>query len=126
MSLWQWLFGRREQPAPEASAESPEQAVLVYLRLSDDNVGTDDERRQIHALSNALEAVLKDSPVGDFDGEEFDDGRCTLYLYGPEADALFAAIEPTLRSHAITRGGTAIKCYAPIPGRDPDEVEVPL
>jgi len=46
----------------------------------------------IHALSHKLEEVIKAKHLGEFDGDEFGGGDCTLYMYGPDADALFAAI----------------------------------
>lgn len=51
--------------------------------------------------------------MGEFDGNEFGGGTVTLHAYGPNADALFAIMGPTLRelpfrpAHAIllrTRG----------------------
>ncbi len=124
MSWWQRWFARRD--ADSEAQDQYEQAVLIDLPLSNDDVGTDAERDTIHALSRELEKTVAEQQVGEFDGEEFCDGRSTLYLYGPDADRLFDAIEPVLRRFALTRGGKAIKCYQPIPGRDPGEVEIPL
>jgi hypothetical protein len=42
---------------------------------------------------------------------EFGEGFCTLYMYGPDADALFKAVESDLRSAPLPAGSYAIKRY---------------
>lgn len=94
--------------------ESPEQAehaVLVRLKLSNAEFGGADERQATHALSDRLESAIRRANAGEFDGDEFGDGTCTLYMYGPDADKLFAAVEPELRGTRLTRGGHVIKRY---------------
>ena len=49
------------------------------------------------SLEPKLEAALKASGVGLFDGNEFGDGECVWYMYGPDADALFREAEPVIR-----------------------------
>ena len=51
--------------------------------------------------------------VGELDGNDVVQGQATLYLYGPDADQLFAVIEPVLRSGALPPGTVAIKRYGP-------------
>src|SRR5688572_4211671 len=52
----------------------------------------------LFALEDELVALLEGTNLGELDGNEIaidgSDGR--IYLYGPDADALFAAIEPVL------------------------------
>jgi hypothetical protein len=38
----------------------------------------------------------------------------TMFLVGPDADALFRAIEPTLVASPLSRGGYAVKYYGPL------------
>ena len=98
------------QPSKNSHADS-EHAVLVHLRLSDDRFGTRQEMDAIHALSDRLEARILEAKVGEFDGDEFGEGECTLYMYGPDADALFSAIEGELRTSPLSRGAWVIKRY---------------
>ena len=55
-------------PTPEPTATG-EQAVLVYLRLSDDGFGTAEERKAVFDLEDrlieAVTAELRNWPVGD-------------------------------------------------------------
>jgi hypothetical protein len=88
-----------------------DQAVLVYLKLSDDRFGTSEERDQIRELSDQLEKAIQDHGVGEFDGDEFGEGQCTLFMYGPDADALFETIEPMLRDSSLTANGHAVRRY---------------
>jgi hypothetical protein len=99
-----------------------EQAVIVHLKLSNDEFGTAEERDAIHTLCNALERVIESTFVGEFDGDEFGEGQCSLYMYGDDADALFAAVEPLLRASRLSRRGYAVKRYGD--ASDPSAREV--
>lgn len=106
--------------------KSPEQGVLIHLKLSDQKFGKTAEMTSIHALEARLAEVIKDKRLGELDGDEFGEGECTLYLYGPNADALFAAIEPLLRSSPLTKGGWATKRYGDAADPKSKEVKVPF
>lgn len=84
--------------------------VLVSLPLMDGERG-DDEDDAITELEQALQAAIEASGTGEFDGDEFGGGECLLYLYGPDADALFVAIEPVLVRSPVAARGYAIKRY---------------
>lgn len=101
-----------------------EHAVLVYLNLSDERFGTSDEREKIHDLSDRLEQAIESRNAGEFDGDEFGDGQCTLFMYGPDADVLFAAIEPVLRDSPLAAGGYAIKRFGEASDAHATEVRV--
>jgi hypothetical protein len=45
-------------------------------------------------------------------------------MYGPDADAPFAAIEPLLRSSPLTKAGSAIKRYGDATDPTAKEVKV--
>lgn len=120
MGLFSKLFSKPASgPAPAAP---PEHAVIVYLKLSDDEFGTEAERNAIHALTDQLAAAIASQHAGEFDGDEFGAGACGLYMYGPDADRLFAAIEPILRGHRLAAGAYAIKRYGP--AGDPNALTV--
>jgi hypothetical protein len=120
MGFFKNLFGgEAEQPAAPA-----EHAVIVQLKLSDEKFGASDERDAIHALTDRLAAAIEAALAGEFDGDEFGDGICTLYMYGPDADRLFAAVEPELRASPLSRGGHAVRRYGPATNRQAREVRV--
>jgi hypothetical protein len=117
------------RPAPRGAtkgAHVPEQAVLVHLRLSDAGFGTREEMVSIHALSGRLEARIAAARVGEFDGDEFGQGECMLFMYGPNADALFEAVEPELRASPLSRGGWVIKRYGASDDDSAKEVRIDL
>jgi hypothetical protein len=107
-------------------AQPPEQAVLIHLKLSDGKFGTEDEFDAIHALSAKLEAAIKAKGLGIFDGDDFGQGDCTLFIYGPDADAIFAAMEPILRASPLSKGAVAIKRYGKATDENAKEVKVAL
>jgi hypothetical protein len=92
---------------------SPEHAVLVTYALSGDRFGEDKEREAVYALTARLAEAVEAADAGDFDGNEFGGGEVVLYAYGPDANRLFAAMEPQLRAfparpaHAVLRFGEA-------------------
>lgn len=83
-----------------------DQAVIAHLKLSDAGFGTPAERQDLMALEPRLQEAIKTAGVGTFDGDEFG-GECVWYMYGPDADALFRAVEPIIRE-AVKRPGSFI------------------
>ncbi len=65
--------------------------------------------------------ALDGKNVGELDGHEIaiDGSDGFLFLYGPDADALFAVIEPVLRKSPVMPGADATLRYG-----DPDEADV--
>jgi len=94
-----------------SQSKQPEHAFIVELKLSNDEYGTEDEGNRIHNLSDELLAAIDSAGVGEFDGDEFGGGTCSLYMYGPDVDALFKVVDPILRSSPLTKGATAVKRY---------------
>jgi hypothetical protein len=92
---------------------SPEHAVLVTYALSDARFGQEREREAIYALTARLAEAVDAADAGEFDGNEFGSGEVVLYAYGPDANRLFAAMEPQLRAfparpaHVVLRFGEA-------------------
>ena len=65
--------------------------------------------------------ALDGKNVGELDGHEIaiDGSDGFLFLYGPDADALFAAIEPVLRKSPVMPGADATLRYG-----DPDAADL--
>ena len=91
--------------------KEPQHAVLVYLKLANDGFGTWQDIDQIAALEDGLEAALRAVRVGEFDGDEFGQGYCTLFLYGANADRLFDAIVQPLHEFSARAGSYVIRRY---------------
>jgi len=88
---------------------SKEQAVLVFL------AGTSPQARiytpqTLAPLEEALSAALMRLGVGEFDGDEIglQSGNAVLYLYGPDAEVLFSAIEEILRLSPLCNGARVV------------------
>jgi hypothetical protein len=103
-----------------------EHAVIVHLCLVEDQFGSERERAAVATLADNLERVISEKQVGEFDGEEFGDGRCVLYMYGPDADRLFEVVEPVLKAVPLARGGFAIKRYGEASDKNAVEARVSL
>jgi hypothetical protein len=86
-----------------------EQAVIVSF-----DYGTTD-LSQLFALEDALEEVLLDSELGEYDGHEIavDGSDGLLFLYGPSADALFEHIKNTLIANGQISNVQATLRYGP-------------
>jgi hypothetical protein len=97
MNIFAKLFGKKAAPS-EASGNS--QAVLVYLdgqRLPNEVYAEHD----LATLEDQLIEVIETRTLGEFDGNEIRERESILYMYGPNAEALFAGIEPTLRKYPL-------------------------
>lgn len=110
------LFGRKKRPQV-LEAGSPEHAVLVHLASpAVGDIALDEiEEPLIEAIDNA--------GAGEFDGHEIGPDGPTLYLYGPDADRLFTAAEPILRSTSLPPGSHAIVRYGD-PGAEERRVDL--
>ena len=86
---------RRKPPAVPAGEDH---AVLVHFALSDDEFGSEAERATLGDLGDRLADVVARAGVGEFDGDEFGNGEAVLYLYGPDHELLWGAVEPELRA----------------------------
>ena len=101
-----------------------EQAVIVHLRLSNDRFGSSGEREALFVLEGEMTKAIEQADAGEFDGDEFGEGECVLYMYGPKADRLFTAIEPALKSSPLASGGYAIKRYGDVSDLTAPQVRV--
>jgi hypothetical protein len=87
-------------------ATAEENAVIVYLRLTGGDFGSDAERQKVFELERALAAAINAAGVGEYDGNKFGEGGATLRAYGPNADALFGAMKTSLRAFVPDQGSS--------------------
>ena len=104
----------------------PEHAVIVHVPLQGGDMGSPDEVRRLFVLEEQLEKAIRAAKVGEFDGNEFGGNECVFYMYGPDADTLFAAIQPVIAAVTPPRGAYAIKRYGSSddPGAREERVEL--
>ncbi|HKJ62373.1 MAG TPA: hypothetical protein VKA94_10330 [Hyphomicrobiales bacterium] len=75
-----------------------------------------EEHRPLDPLFDLEDEIierLNGKDVGELDGHEIavDGSDGFLFLYGPDADALYEVIEPLLRASKVTQGGHATLRY---------------
>lgn len=88
-----------------------EQCVRVFLKLAGGEFGSPEEVAAVLRLEECLRATIQERGAGQYDGNEFGGGECSLFMYGPDADRLFQAIRPILAAAPVARGGHTIKRY---------------
>jgi len=91
---------------PPASNDSTvaEHAVIVHIPSLPEDIGLDE-------IEDPLIEAIDRSRVGEFDGNEIGPEEAVLYMYGPDADALWAAVEPALRAAPLGEGSYAVVRY---------------
>jgi hypothetical protein len=72
-----------------------------------DEFGSKEEREAVEALEREIETKLP--PKSGVDGHEFGDGTSTIYIYGPSADKIYSAVEPTLKKSPFTHINIALQ-----------------
>jgi hypothetical protein len=95
-------------------------AVIIYFDYNKEGLAP------LHELEDKLEAVLVGKEdIGEYDGHEIavDLSDGVLYLYGPNAEALFKAIKPTLQSTDFMKGSLAKLRFGEVDS-DAKEIEV--
>jgi hypothetical protein len=117
MGLLNRFFGRQKYDAAPLS----EHAVIVHFHY-----GSTDLSR-LFALEQEIEEAIAAAGVGEFDGNEVaaDGSDGSLYMYGPDADALFAAVRGRLEAADFLRGAR-VKLRYGSPQGGVKEVEIAL
>lgn len=88
---------------------SGEQDLLVVFRLTGRGVGSTAEQESIDRLGDELAELVEAQGVGEYDGDEFGGGECTLFFCGPDAGRIMEILRPVLRRHPLCRGGTFVR-----------------
>ena len=96
MSILKRIFGNETT----SDGESSQQAVLVYLNGTDLPDEVYDEY-DLETLESKLIEILERDKLGEYDGNEFGPTETILFMYGPDAERLFAGIEGTLRAYPL-------------------------
>jgi hypothetical protein len=97
-----------------------EHAVIVHFDYAADSLDP------LHDLEEQLEAAITAAGVGEFDGNEIavDLSDGSLHMYGPDADALFAAVRPLLAAADCLRNTRVTLRYGPPEDRVRERVEL--
>lgn len=98
-----WGGGLRSTTRDEA------QELVVTIRLCTGGLGGKEERGRITALERQLSAAIESSSAGEFDGDEYGGGTCTMYMYGPSAERLFAVTWTILKEFHAPAGSYVTK-----------------
>lgn len=84
-----------------------QQAVLIHLDGT--NLPAEVyEQYDLMTLEMRLMELLEGQDLGEFDGNEIGPGEATLFFYGPDADALFSAVEPVLTAYPLCRNARVV------------------
>ncbi|HYL15656.1 MAG TPA: hypothetical protein VEV41_21660 [Terriglobales bacterium] len=106
-----------------AVSAAEEQALIATIKLRTGDMGSSDERKRIIALEDQLSDAIEHAAAGQFDGDEYGGGVCTIYMYGPSAERLFTVTIPILKKFRAPAGSYVIKRYGK-PGAKQDRVEL--
>jgi hypothetical protein len=98
-----------------------EQALIATIKLRSGDTGSTEERGRIAALEEQLSEAIKRSGAGDFDGDEYGAGVCTIYMYGPSADRLLTVTLPILKKFHAPAGSYVTKRHGK-PGAKQDRI----
>ena len=102
----------RAKPVTQMS-NTQEEAVIIRLKLASGGFGEEDERTAIQSFEQQLDQAISGIPSAELDGDEFGQGQCLIYLYGPSSNEIVEAIRPVTVSWKALRGGTITKRYGP-------------
>lgn len=86
-----------------------------------------EELDELLKLEDKLRNAIELKQVGEYDGHEIamDSSDGTLYMYGPNAEALFKCIKPILEETEFMRGAIAQLRFGP-PSDNVKEIEIEL
>ena len=86
-----------------------------------------EELDELFQLEDKLRDAIELKHVGEYDGHEIaiDSSDGTLFMYGPNAEALFKCVKPILDETEFMRGAVAQLRFGP-PSDDVKEIEIEL
>ncbi len=94
-------------PGDPTKLREPQQAVMVYLDLDALPPEIADEY-DLATLEEQLIAVIQEEKLGEFDGNEMGGDEVVLYMYGPDAERLYAGVRSTLRRYPLCRNARVV------------------
>lgn len=89
-------------PLPTLAGEPEDQAVIVYLKLTNSEFGSEGESYALYEVEDAVEGAI--GTVGRLDGHQIGSGYFTIFTYGRDANELFGAMRSALDSPLIRPG----------------------
>jgi hypothetical protein len=86
-----------------------EHAVIAYFDYSSDSLDP------LFTVEKQLEVAIADAGVGEFDGNEIavDLSDGSLFMYGPDAEALYAVVRPILMAAKCFRNMRVVLRFGP-------------
>ena len=94
-----------------------DQSVIIHISYTARDLGP------LHRLEEKLSDAVEEAGVGSVDGDDASvDGRdAYIYLYGPDARAIFEVIEPVLTETDFALGAEAQIRYGAVDDEDAEE-----
>jgi len=105
-----WLVIREINFKRKTEPVQPMASVRVCFSLEDAGFGTSSQRNSIHRFTDRLEIALAETGIAWYDGDEFGEGECTLFMYGSNPEAVYEAALPTLRKASFLSGAKVELC----------------
>ncbi|MEO8458348.1 MAG: hypothetical protein ABI559_11095 [Chloroflexota bacterium] len=66
------------------------------------------EKYDLATIEDSLVKIMNEQSLGEFDGTEMTPKEAILFMYGPDAEALFKGIEDTLRDYPLCKGARVV------------------
>ena len=105
MGVFSKLFGR----GSSEPKEDGQHAIIIHFNYGQPSLDP------LHTLEDKLRIAVSQADAGEYDGHEIamDLSDGFLYMYGPDAYKLYAAVEPILESSSFMIGATARLRFGP-------------
>ena len=94
---------------PNGDASKHDQALVVHLRLSNNDASTHKDREHLFKLEDRLIDELDKRGAGEYDGNEIGGGEFTRYMHGSSATQLCEVVSPIVKALPPPRESYLIK-----------------
>ena len=101
------LLQTKAPPTPGAAPKPAKRKINGTVLVTLDGISLPAEvyaQCDLHTLETRLERRLDETEAGELDGHEHGPENVQLFLYGPNARALYEAIRPVLTDYPLCRG----------------------
>lgn len=93
---------KKLRPSSEKLDFVYDQAVILTIYFDGlDDFGSKEQQQSIENLEGEIASLLPAN--SGIDGDEFGDGECIVYIYGPSADKIFSSIKSELKKSPFNR-----------------------
>ena len=89
-----------------------DQLLLIYLKLSDSELGSELDDEYVESLESPIINLLEMVDFARYDGHEYGGGYAKIFIYSNDLDSVYKLLHKSLKAFAFTPGSKIVLQYS--------------